>query len=81
MSVSIHYTTAPKYGARATAYLKDDYNDKRWATVKIVGKDGYTEKACLYLHEDTIRQMLTALTAVVAEFDEQVATETAEVAE
>ncbi len=80
MSISIHYN-APKYGARATAFLKDEYNGKRWATVKIVGKNGYTEKVCLYLHENVIREMLTALTAVVAEFDEQVATETAEVAE
>ncbi len=80
MSISIHYN-APKFGAKATAYLKADDNDERWATVKVLGKDGYSEKVTLFLHENAIREMLAELTEVVAKFDAEVATETAEVAE
>ena len=80
MSVSIHLNS-PKYGAKATAYLKANDNDERWATVKVIGKNGYAEKVALFLHEDTIRQMLAQLTEVVAKFDAEVATETDEVAE
>lgn len=73
MSVSIHYTQEP-YKATATAYLVEEYNDERWATVKVI--DGYTDLLTLFLHEDTVRQMAQQLAEVVAKFDAQVAEET-----
>ena len=75
MAISIHYTSE-EYGASATAYLKTERNDQRWATVKIL--DGYAEVICMFLNEQTVRHMALALAKVVAEFDTEVATEQAE---
>lgn len=76
MSVSIHLTRGERK-ASATAYLVDEYNESRWATLKVLGKNGYAEKVTLFISEFTAREMLTALTEVVAEFDAQAETETA----
>jgi hypothetical protein len=75
MAISMHYTSED-FGASATAYLKDEYTDKRWATVKVM--HDYQEVVALFLSEQTVRAMASHLARVVAEFDEQVKLEQAE---
>ena len=75
MSVSVHMTSTDRK-AESVAYLVDDTNDKRWATIKVLGKGAVHERITLFVSEFTAREIYTALGAVIAEFDAQVATET-----
>lgn len=66
--INIHMTDKDRK-ASANAHLERGGKAENWGTLKILKKDGYGERICLYLSEFTIREIHSVLSEVIATFD------------